>query len=500
MNVIDRPCLACVVGVFEECHNPREVEGAEGFIIPCAVWLNEIDSPVRVEKERNPVGRPLIDPADSKDPLSAGRKRAAALHPILEGMRCEWAGLRHAGGGLFPLVGCDGHLLKAKGKHEGNLWQGDLHHGPDKNVFHNTPGVNLHAICNQCVVGETRLLTEDLRWVRADELQEGEHLIGFDESLKTRKYEPSVVESVSRVTEPCYEILLSNGDRLTVSHNHEWVASRPSDRHLKWYRTEQFLNVYETSRLGTFTMRKVVDVWEPDTSYEAGWLAGFLDGEGHLGTTHLTAYQTIEGDNLVPAEEMLRQFESRAPGRVNHQWRKSTDSRKEGLAVRLTRKSDILRVLGQVRPSRLLAKVGKFLYGKTFVSRDTLVEVKSVTYVGEREVYSIQTSSRTYIADGYLSHNCHKRWHELNDPYYAKPRPTPGITWTPEGEYYGHDPITGSTEADRIVNEEWWSLPVDERTAYPFEPPTTSRKFLTTPSDLGSLSHNPFTGEQFGIL
>lgn len=241
---IDRPCMACVVGFFEECHYPREIEDAPGFIIPCAVWLSEIDSPSRVEKERNPIGRPLSDPEDIKDVTSTGRKRAAALHPILEGMRCEWSGLKHAGGGAIPLVGCDGHLLKKKGAHEGNVWQGDLHHGPDKNVLHNTPGVNLHAICNQC----------------------------------------------------------------------------------------------------------------------------------------------------------------------------------------------------------------------------------------------------------------HKRWHELNDPTYKTPRPSAGSTWTPEGEWYGHDPLTSSTEEDRELNEQWWALPVDERPAYPFEPPTTSRKFLTTSTDLATLAHNPFTGEDFAIL
>lgn len=242
MTYIDRPCLACVVGLFEMCANPRETE-EEGFIIPCAVWLNEILEPERVEKERNPIGRPLSAPEDIKDVTSTGRKRAAALHPILDGMRCEWAGLMHAGGGVFPIVGCSGHTLKAKGKHEGNVWQGDLHHGPDKNVLHNTPGVNLHAICNQC----------------------------------------------------------------------------------------------------------------------------------------------------------------------------------------------------------------------------------------------------------------HKRWHELNDPTYSSKRPAAGSVWTPDGEYYGHDPITASTEDDRLLNEQWWSIPVDERPEYPFEPPTTSRKHLTTPSSLSTLSHNPFTGEAFDI-
>lgn len=148
---VDRPCLACVVGLFEECRNPREVEDAPGFIIPCGVWLGATTEPARTERGRGLVGRPLSEPDAITDPTSTGRKRAASLHPILDGMVCDWSGLRHAGGGVVPILGCNGNVLKAsKGKHEGNVWQGDLHHGPDKNVLNNTPGVNLHAICNQC--------------------------------------------------------------------------------------------------------------------------------------------------------------------------------------------------------------------------------------------------------------------------------------------------------------------------------------------------------------
>lgn len=239
---VDRPCMACVVGLFHECENPKEIEGTD-FIIPCATWLFRIDVETvnrREERERNPVGRPLSDPSDITDATSTGRKRAASLHPILDGMRCEWAGLKHAGGGVQPIVGCRDHtLLAVKGEHVGTQWQGDLHHGPDKNTLHNTPGVNLHAICNQC----------------------------------------------------------------------------------------------------------------------------------------------------------------------------------------------------------------------------------------------------------------HKRWHELNNPFYEKPRPPAAQPWLPAEDYWNHDPITGFTPEEHELAELWWALPVEDRPAYPFSPPTTSKKNLTTPSNLSTLPHNPFIQE-----
>jgi len=76
--------------------------------------------------------------ADYKDPVSTGRKKAAEVAPITVGQLCEWAGLKHAGGGLKPIVGCIGRPAS------------DRHHGPDKNTMNNILGTNLHRICDHC--------------------------------------------------------------------------------------------------------------------------------------------------------------------------------------------------------------------------------------------------------------------------------------------------------------------------------------------------------------
>jgi hypothetical protein len=77
------------------------------------------------------------DLADYKDPISTGRKRAKEMYPITAGMTCEWAGLKFAGGGSMPIVGCIGRPAS------------DRHHGPDKNTMNNAP-TNLHRICDFC--------------------------------------------------------------------------------------------------------------------------------------------------------------------------------------------------------------------------------------------------------------------------------------------------------------------------------------------------------------
>lgn len=86
------------------------------------------------------LGRPEKDDEDMADPLSTGRKRAAKIlsDEMLAGMICEWALLKEAGGGLFPIEGCHGNKAT------------DRHHGPDKNTLNNERGVNLHGICSFC--------------------------------------------------------------------------------------------------------------------------------------------------------------------------------------------------------------------------------------------------------------------------------------------------------------------------------------------------------------
>lgn len=95
------------------------------------------------ETEKNYVS--FSDSGEDKKPkdiernvtASAGRKEAAILFPITEGMICEWAQLANCGGGLRPIVGCLGN----KATH--------IHHGPDKKTTHNVAG-NIHRICVPC--------------------------------------------------------------------------------------------------------------------------------------------------------------------------------------------------------------------------------------------------------------------------------------------------------------------------------------------------------------
>lgn len=120
-------CVLCVAGFphpTEECLNP------EGADVPDTVQ----------QAISHALGRPPKDAEDMADPESTGRKRAAKAIPDseLQGMICEWALLKEAGGGKHPIRGCHGNRAT------------DRHHGPDKNTLNNERKANLHAICSFC--------------------------------------------------------------------------------------------------------------------------------------------------------------------------------------------------------------------------------------------------------------------------------------------------------------------------------------------------------------
>lgn len=137
-------CWSCVCDLHEECFDLQPVDDV-GYKCCCFDGKHGSEAVTWVKE----VGRPISQPDEIEDVLSTGRKRAAMLYPIYEGMVCEWAGLKNAGGGVVPIIGCKGNRLSPKKGGDNELVQGDVHHGPDKNTLANEPG-NAHRICAYC--------------------------------------------------------------------------------------------------------------------------------------------------------------------------------------------------------------------------------------------------------------------------------------------------------------------------------------------------------------
>lgn len=133
-------CPNCMLELCYICEEPQKKQGqGRNKTLACCCnggfGLNKTGLQDLLGVKRT-VGRPRMEPEEMTNPLKAGRTRANR-ETVLSGP-CQWAGLKYAGGGIKPLVGCLGNERVAR------------HHGPDKGTLNNEVGVNLHDICTSC--------------------------------------------------------------------------------------------------------------------------------------------------------------------------------------------------------------------------------------------------------------------------------------------------------------------------------------------------------------
>jgi hypothetical protein len=69
----------------------------------------------------------------------------------------------------------------------------------------------------------------------------------------------------------------------------------------------------------------------------------------------------------------------------------------------LSDRANLLRFLGSIRPPRLLSKFEADRLGTFICQRNRLIRK---TFVGPHPVVALETSSKTFIAEGMASHNC----------------------------------------------------------------------------------------------
>ena len=163
----DSVCLACKAGFHNECDLSFTDMLEDGQQCCCRGEFSielyrELDAgleKILAGDDAEKASR-VKQPHEVTDITSTGRKRsdeiAEMMLPVFEGTTtCAWAGLKFAGGGAVPIVGCTGNLLvvtrKLSDEHrEKGLHRRELHHGPDKNTLNNSPGINLHNTCDEC--------------------------------------------------------------------------------------------------------------------------------------------------------------------------------------------------------------------------------------------------------------------------------------------------------------------------------------------------------------
>ena len=262
-----------------------------------------------------------------------------------------------------------------------------------------------------CVTPETRILTSDLRWVRADSIKVGDKLIGFDENppkrYGQRKFNETLVEDVGAIERPCYEVTLNDGTKVTCSEEHQWLVFTAGSRTV-WKQTKDLVS--------TDRIYKVCDVWEDlPQDYRLGYLSASFDGEGCLtqfnGKIQQLTFSQRDNAMLKQVKEYLTDFGF--DFNADYFDKRKLDKGQDPVYKLFIKggKRELLRFLGSVRPRRLLENFDPNQLGTVRCSNGDLgsyihPRVESIKYVGTKKVIPIRTTSRTYVAEGLASHNC----------------------------------------------------------------------------------------------
>ena len=273
-------------------------------------------------------------------------------------------------------------------------------------------GVDLLQDDEYCIGPETRVLTADLRWVQAGTLKVGDTLVGFDEEPKPglpyRRWRTARVDVVQRLRRPSRRIHTSDGKTIMCSAEHRWLT-RCGGMH-RWRTTDELVypghRRYQKGRPSR--LYKLCDTWTEDRSWDAGYLAAAFDGEGNLcQTAHRECRAFNARLSFAQRENAMAQEVREAIERCKFRMHAGG---KQGDCIQYVLQGgrvEVLRFLGTIRPRRLLDHFCVDALGSVKLNGEA--DVVLVEDVGEQEVIGLRTSTKTFVAEGFATHNSYQR-------------------------------------------------------------------------------------------
>lgn len=266
-----------------------------------------------------------------------------------------------------------------------------------------------------CFSPEMRVLTDKYTWVKLKDIQIGDKLFAIDEESTgkhenghrlDRKIRITDVQAKAHLKKEAFEVKLSNGVKLIVTGDHRMLFKVRGGCQAEW-------RTISSSKIGDSIRAFCCAPKDRTVSFDDGWFSGMLDGEGSIGSYKTSnprlALSQVDGLVLDKAKKYLRDNNIHYYELIDR--RKSATSSKFGdkevHCIRIDRRSDIIKILTMTQPVRLINKpifVGKSL-PNTNATFDAWVTIESIKSVGEIEVIDLQTSEKTFICEGLVSHN-----------------------------------------------------------------------------------------------
>lgn len=272
-------------------------------------------------------------------------------------------------------------------------------------------GANRSAEEVYCLDPATKVLGADLVWRAIKELQPGDKLVGFDEFAepgKQRKLRESTVKAKWVTRGMALRLTFEDGSSVVCSPNHRWFRVDEGCNNGKWIKAGRTERIGSAGNFGHLQVgdriRHLVDPWETDDTRNGGYLAGILDGEGWVSSPKTSAFKVGIAQNpglvLDKTCELLKQF-----GFEYYQWNKHASRQSDCEQVEVRGLADTLRILGQFRPERLGARAAGLWQDKTPRGTTKFKTIISIEELPEQDLIDIETTTKTFIAEGLVSHN-----------------------------------------------------------------------------------------------
>jgi hypothetical protein len=254
-----------------------------------------------------------------------------------------------------------------------------------------------------CVTPDTPILKADLTYAPAGSLQVGDRLVGFTDRLNDPRLEECQVTHAELIEKECY-LITTRTRQVVASFDHPWLVGHKSkySRNTHGKISKSWVTTKDLQPQDSIV---ALPVWDREESWEAGYIAGFYDGEGSLVKSKnqrvLSVYQAT-GSTIEHLLGLLqnRGFHCTVAGRQ----RKQNYKRAVSIIIRDGTWTSILRFMGTFCPLRLIEKAKECWRGApmNYIPREDVI---SVVPVGKQTVVGLSTSTGTYTANGMLCHN-----------------------------------------------------------------------------------------------
>jgi len=241
-----------------------------------------------------------------------------------------------------------------------------------------------------CFDPSTRILTEKLEWCCLKDTKIGDRIIATDEFPNPpagRKLRIGVIEGKRIIYEESFKIIMEDGRELIATGGHRFLCKY---KYKMGWKEARNLTTHDH-------IRTITKPWREGDG-EDGWFGGLIDAEGSFND------HNGKGICLSISQELGKLFDEMISYIKRNKYTYRIDTHKNGVcSINLERISDVLRIIGQTRPKRFINQ--KWWEGRGIPNEPGWVCVKSIELLPKQEMIDLQTSTGTYIAEGFVSHN-----------------------------------------------------------------------------------------------